>query len=785
MTDEQKPTEEQTEENNSIVPAGMALWKLELGKVLWKWIAGGATLGSVVTILNTTELPKLALGAAAGGALTGGGAIATALLSPTLKKTKQGADRVGEGIAGLAEEKAQGLADKVLGVDDRYLELQKEDCQASLCDGIHQLFTPLLEEIFVPLSMTFTDRSPGWERKVSEALEEPDLFMPLMPSKQKEAQIWKWLKRAETDSNQGSSFRRMAILAWGGYGKTTLLRHIAYIYSSKQHRRYDVNAKVPIFLSLKTYGKTIAATPTLTLSEMVTKYHLPYLSRDLVLPDNWATSKLKAGEVVLLLDGFDEVKEGIRPQVAQWLKRELREYPKSIAILTSRPKSYDDQPIATKLEMRMRIWVEPFNVVQQEAFIQRWYEYQEVYANNGRSTSDVKRRATEKSDKLLGQIRERPEIEALAKIPLLLNMIATFHRLSPTIELPKRKVDLYQAICKLQLVDRPGAKELETLLTETNAQTILQKLALDMVLNDREKTVTHDILHDRLSQYLQQENERVNAEELLGEIVRVSELLVEKELQEYEFAHWSFQEYLAAKEIFDRKDEKLVLDRLSVPEWKPLILMYTSLLKNPSALIRSMLDQNLTDLARAALQETTKKVDPAIEQELERLSTQVMSSTYDTLAALLKAGKWKDADQETAKVMLEVAGQTERGYLDEEDLQKFPCEDLLTIDRLWVEASNGHFGFSVQKKIWENCGSPSSDGEEWDRFCVRVGWQNSDATAYVEYQDLKKNASLSPLGELPLHWYTKGYIRGVRKSEKWVSKRVEECLFSRATTCRL
>ncbi|MCX5965678.1 MAG: GUN4 domain-containing protein, partial [Cyanobacteria bacterium] len=599
-------------------------------------------------------------------------------------------------------------------------------------------------------------------------LEEPDLFMPLMPSKQKEAQIWKWLKRAETDSNQGSSFRRMAILAWGGYGKTTLLRHIAYIYSSKQHRRYDVNAKVPIFLSLKTYGKTIAATPTLTLSEIVMKYHLPYLSRDLLLPENWATSKLKAGEVVLLLDGFDEVKEGIRSQVAQWLKRELREYPKSIAILTSRPKAYDDQPIATKLEMRMRIWVEPFNVPQQEAFIQRWYEYQEVYTNNGRSTSDVKRRATEKADKLLGQIRERPEIEALAKIPLLLNMIATFHRLSPKVELPKRKVDLYQAICKLQLVDRPGAKELETLLTETNAQAILQKLALDMVLNDREKTVTHDILHDRLSQYLQQENERVNAEELLEEIVRVSELLVEKELQEYEFAHWSFQEYLAAKEIFDRKDEKLVRDRLSVPEWKPLIMMYSSLLKNPSDLIRSMLDQGLVDLARTCLQETTKKVDPILQQELDKdlnqLNAQVTKSTYAELERLLKAGEWEKADRETDKVMVEVAGQTERGYLTPDDLKTFPCEDLLTIDRLWVEASNGHFGFSVQKKIWTECGSPSSFGKEWDHFCVRVGWKNSDATAYVAYNNLKKDPSLSPMGELPVK--TEGWATG-RELQVW------------------
>ncbi|MEB3293365.1 MAG: GUN4 domain-containing protein, partial [Synechococcales bacterium] len=90
---------------------------------------------------------------------------------------------------------------------------------------------------------------------------------------------------------------------------------------------------------------------------------------------------------------------------------------------------------------------------------------------------------------------------------------------------------------------------------------------------------------------------------------------------------------------------------------------------------------------------------------------------YTQLATSLKAGNWKKADQETSKVMLEVAGQTERGYLDREDLENFPCEDLLTIDRLWVEASDGHFGFSVQKKIWEKCGSPMDYNDDYKKFC--------------------------------------------------------------------
>jgi hypothetical protein len=744
MTDIQ-PAPEKEEEEKSIAPSGMAPWKLELGKALWVWMSGGASLGSLVTILNTTELPKIAIGGLVGGAMTGGGAIGYAIVGPTLKKTKKGADRLGEGIASVAGEKANDIVGKVLGIDDRYLELQKEDCQTSLCDGITQVFTPLLEEIFVPLSVTFTARDPGWEERENKAREDDGERLAVLNSR--DAQIWQCLKMAEKSSSQGASYRRMAILAWGGYGKTTLLRHIAYIYSSKQQNRYGVKAKIPVFLALKTYGKIVAETPALSLPDVIMKHHIPRLSPDLNLAEDWAKSKLQDGEVVLLLDGFDEVAESIRPQVAQWLKRELKNYPKSIAILTSRPKAYDDQPMASKLAMLMRIWVEPFTPPQQEAFITKWYDYQEVYGNNGRSSSDVKRRAKEKAAKLLGQIRERPEIEDLAKIPLLLNMIATFHLLSPKVQLPKRKVELYQAICKLQLLDRPGAKELDTLLTETDAQTVLQRLALEMMLNGREKTIEREILLNRLSKYLAIENETVNAGVFLQEVVRVSELLVERESNEYEFAHWSFQEYLAAKELFNRKQEKLVVDRLAVPEWKPIILMYSSLLKNPSGLIRIMVDRGLIDLARACLQETTKKVDLSLEQELNQLNQQVAHSTYTRLEALLKAGKWEEADRETEKVMLQVAEQEERGFLMPDDLKNFPCEDLLAIDRLWVAASKGHFGFSVQKKIWEACESPMGPGNDWDRFCDRVGWKQKGK--YVNYSALRKDPLHSPAGELP------------------------------------
>ena len=54
---------------------------------------------------------------------------------------------------------------------------------------------------------------------------------------------------------------------------------------------------------------------------------------------------------------------------------------------------------------------------------------------------------------------------------------------------------------------------------------------------------------------------------------------------------------------------------------------------------------------------------------------------YRQLRDLLKAEKWKEADEETERVMLAVA---KREFaLDVNSIDNFPCEDLRTIDQLW------------------------------------------------------------------------------------------------------
>lgn len=123
---------------------------------------------------------------------------------------------------------------------------------------------------------------------------------------------------------------------------------------------------------------------------------------------------------------------------------------------------------------------------------------------------------------------------------------------------------------------------------------------------------------------------------------------------------------------------------------------------------------------------------------------------YRKLRDLLKAGSWKEADEETLRVMLKAAGREEK-YLDTESIDNFPCTDLRTIDQLWVKYSKGRFGFSVQKRIWESVGGKPG---EWDvkifkKFCDRVGWYEMKKDEWTEYPDEFTFSLNAPGGHLP------------------------------------
>jgi uncharacterized caspase-like protein len=120
---------------------------------------------------------------------------------------------------------------------------------------------------------------------------------------------------------------------------------------------------------------------------------------------------------------------------------------------------------------------------------------------------------------------------------------------------------------------------------------------------------------------------------------------------------------------------------------------------------------------------------------------------YTKLRDLLATGKWQKADEETENKMLEAAGRKEDGWLTSQDIDRFPCEDLRTLDQLWVKYSNGRFGFSVQKRIYESLGGTwEYDEKISEAFGDWVGWRVNNRWLY--YKELKFYTH-APGGHLP------------------------------------
>lgn len=156
---------------------------------------------------------------------------------------------------------------------------------------------------------------------------------------------------------------------------------------------------------------------------------------------------------------------------------------------------------------------------------------------------------------------------------------------------------------------------------------------------------------------------------------------------------------------------------------------------------------------------------------------------------MLSKENFKEADKETARIMLWIARQ-EEGCLPEEDIGKFPCRDLCTIDQLWLAASGGKFGFSVQKQIWIECGGrPGADFGAYDdygtieKFYEDVGWEVGDSEVYNLCWDLRGSR-----GHLPHPLYP-FYGRNGAELEQYIDGNLFNlthiALFTRADVCKL
>ncbi|GGA07058.1 hypothetical protein CYANOKiyG1_19520 [Okeania sp. KiyG1] len=83
-----------------------------------------------------------------------------------------------------------------------------------------------------------------------------------------------------------------------------------------------------------------------------------------------------------------------------------------------------------------------------------------------------------------------------------------------------------------------------------------------------------------------------------------------------------------------------------------------------------------------------------------------------------------------------------------DEIEKFPCQDLVRINQLWQESYQKKFGFSVQKSKYEETGNVIGEYKEntFNEFGKTVGWQQEGI--WISDQELNFSSEALP-GHLP------------------------------------
>lgn len=125
-----------------------------------------------------------------------------------------------------------------------------------------------------------------------------------------------------------------------------------------------------------------------------------------------------------------------------------------------------------------------------------------------------------------------------------------------------------------------------------------------------------------------------------------------------------------------------------------------------------------------------------ISSEKPSLKSEI-GADYTKLKNLLAKQYYKASDIETRKAVT-------KGLGFDQDLSGIPCQDLLTIDRLWSFYSHGKFGLSIQYNIMSQI--QWGETTKYNHFSDLVGWRLNGEFIGYNNLDFSENA---PLGHLP------------------------------------
>lgn len=389
---------------------------------------------------------------------------------------------------------------------------------------------------------------------------------------------------------------RIVVLGDPGSGKSTLLRYLALTFAQdKQQERFNLRKEhLPILLPLSAFAEAQKAQPDLALTTFLPRYFL-----DCGLPDFSAVfeNALSKGFAALLLDGLDEMQTSEDREAAAQAVAQLGEaYPRIRIIVSSRIAGYASNILPASFTAAT---VAPFDNDAIKQFARQWSLAFEAIGLPAQTElpPDVRHHAELRAESLVTAATSHPGVQKLATNPLMLTLLALIHHQGT--KLPNRRTDLYRLCIEAlaetwnlarSLSGRPIDLRLgQRRLDEEFVAHLLGPVAYWMHENKPAGIISRHELEARLSEQFKEDGASVEkaatqAHDFVDLAREQIGLLAERAPDEFSFLHLSFQEYLAARFLSERRDAFARLKPyLHHPRWREVVLLTAGCLRGDYA----------------------------------------------------------------------------------------------------------------------------------------------------------------------------------------------------------
>ena len=443
------------------------------------------------------------------------------------------------------------------------------------------------------------------------------------------------------------SHDRLVVVGDPGAGKTTFLRRVAHALCRKELKEVAEATEellviddrtFPIFIRLGELAQHMvrrADDATAPVGDSAPSWLSHYLAaaseaNEWKLDGRFFKGQLERGLCTVLLDGLDEAPDRVlRERLSRLIENVTRAYPDCRFVVTSRPAAYTGEVVLPGFDHAR---IEPLADEAVETFFSHWCEA--AYAESERT-------AQRYFDELLGAVQARTEIRRMARNPVMLTALAVVHWNER--RLPEQRADLYSSIItwlSRSREQRPGRT------TADRTVVLLQELALAMQDDhDGHKTQVSkrsaaEKLAEKIGDGLITEDTVAQAERFLDDEELDSGIIVGRG-NELAYWHLTFQEFLAAKAIASRLEEKQTnilfsdAEKVYSPDWREVVLLLAGALHQQGEakvnwLIGKVLD-GLGPSSDLAAQAKCAGLVGSICRDLEPLEYKVSDSRYPAL----------------------------------------------------------------------------------------------------------------------------------------------------------